>query len=750
MKSSMRKQRAADLSNTTSSAMPQPFMNINLFSRSFRPTLCLLVGALFFAHNLHPVMAQSTTFKLIPNNIHDATLREVDGGYEIQTTGGDPYVFTAPTQGKVGPAQHYLSFEFFSTTGTDAFQVFLMPPLSEANSIKGKGLVHSEGWSSYAIDVAEPLGKVPNPQQLRLDFGNQKGKTIRLRNLQLREPTKQETELAARRDAARDAEKQREIHLRYYLNSMPLSSFGVIKNVTADEKNIKIEGFYRFSTLAEGKWNLFLAEVPIFENVTEVKQFPWVAPLNYVGLPELDGVKNFSHTVERMRVSNGNTYDRLLSRWAIVKKVGDQYQLLSHGSYATEVKPRADLPQEKPRNKKGLGGFNLGYPVSDLDDLGISYVTVNIVLNGLMATAPRADFSPTQFAGKTYYVNDKAIEGFDKTFQETAKRHIVVSAIILIGKAGNAPSGSFSKLITYPDADPSGIFAMPNVASEEGVEAYAAILNYLAERYSRPDGKYGRIHHWIMHNEVNAGWVWTNAGEKTPLLYMDLYHKSMRIAHLIARQYDTHAQAFISLEHHWLSPNSQIYGGRDLLDLLLDFSHAEGDFDWSLAYHPYPQNLMEPRVWEDNQVKFAFDTPKITFKNLEVLDAWMKQPRYLFNGKVRAVHLTEQGLNSPDYSEKSLQDQAAGMAYTWQKVKRLDSIQAFDYHNWVDNRGEGGLRIGLRRFPDDENEPLGKKPIWFVYQALDTPNEEAAIAFAKPITGVQNWNDVLHREVIAP
>ena len=280
------------------------------------------------------------------------------------------------------------------------------------------------------------------------------------------------------------------------------------------------------------------------------------------------------------------------------------------------------------------------------------------------------------------------------------------------------------------------------------MEAYAAALNYLAERYSRPDGKYGRLHHWIMHNEVNAGWVWTNAGEKTPLLYTDLYHKSMRIAHLIARQYDQHSQAFISLEHHWLSPNSQIYAGREITDLLLDFSHAEGDFDWAMAFHPYPQSLFKPRVWEDNEVKFSFDTPKITFKNLEVLDAWMKQPRALFNGKPRIVHLTEQGLNSMDYSEKSLRDQAAGMAYTWQKLKHLDTIKAFDYHNWVDNRGEGGLRIGLRRFPDDKDEPLGKKPIWFVYQALDTDKEEAAIAFAKPMVRIQNWDEVWHREPI--
>ena len=66
----------------------------------------------------------------------------------------------------------------------------------------------------------------------------------------------------------------------------------------------------------------------------------------------------------------------------------------------------------------------------------------------------------------------------------------------------------------------------------------------------------------------------------------------------------------------------------------------------------------------------------------------MGQPRALYLGKERRpIHLTEQGLNSPDYSEKSLQEQAAGMAYAWNKMKRLPEIGVFDYHNWIDNRG---------------------------------------------------------------
>jgi hypothetical protein len=319
-----------------------------------------------------------------------------------------------------------------------------------------------------------------------------------------------------------------------------------------------------------------------------------------------------------------------------------------------------------------------------------------------------------------------------------------------VGQAKGAAEGSFTRWLAHPDAHPSGIFAMPDVSSARGIEAYAAALNYLAERYGAPDQAHGRIHHWILHNEVDAGWVWTNAGEKPAAVYLDLYHKSMRMAHLIARQYYPHAQAFISLTHHWAKAGEpRFYPSRELLDLLLDFSRREGDFAWAIAYHPYPQDLGKPRTWEDDQPRFAFDSPKITFRNLEVLDQWMVQPRTWYLGRQRrTLHLTEQGLNSPDYSEKALRDQAAGMAYTMKKVKQLGTIESFHYHNWIDNRGEGGLRIGLRRFPDDAEAPLGKKPIWNVFQATGTPQEDAVFDFAKEVIGLKDWSSLLYRKPI--
>jgi hypothetical protein len=338
------------------------------------------------------------------------------------------------------------------------------------------------------------------------------------------------------------------------------------------------------------------------------------------------------------------------------------------------------------------------------------------------------------------------VEKLDHTLLAAAQRGALVLGILLVPPA-KAWDGALGGIFQHPDYDAAGTYSMPNLTTREGVEHYAALLHFLAERYSRPGAPFGRLHHWIVHNEVDAGWVWTNCGEKPPELYLEIYHRSMRLAHLIARAHDPHARAYVSLTHHWKETASHRFTpSRDVLEGLLAFSRKEGDFDWGIAFHPYPQSLRDPRTWRDRKAEFHYDTPMITFRNLEVLDAWVKEPAQRFNGrKVRSVHLSEQGPNSPDYTPRALAEQAAAMAYVWRKLRPLDAIEGFQFHNWADNRREGGLRIGLRRFGDDPEAPLGPKPVWHVYRALDTAEEEQATAFALPVIGIADWSEVPYR-----
>ncbi|WP_226895384.1 DUF5722 domain-containing protein, partial [Luteolibacter marinus] len=353
---------------------------------------------------------------------------------------------------------------------------------------------------------------------------------------------------------------------------------------------------------------------------------------------------------------------------------------------------------------------------------------------------------PVTHGGRTWMLNPEVVASYDRMIRQAAERECMLSAIILMQPPGDSPSGSWIRTAGHPDAASPGIYVLPNFTSREGVNAYAAAMNFLAERYSRPDGEFGRVHHWIMHNEVNSGFFWSNAGDKSSITYLDLYQKSMRTAHLLARQYDANATALISLEHCWtISLDPRAHPARELLGHLVDFSRKEGDFPWAIAFHPYAQDLTNPRVWEDKEATFDIGTPYLTYRNIEVLDAWARQPRVAYRGRPREIQLTEQGVNSPDYDPATLSAQAASMAYVWKKIEKLATVRAFQYHLWADDHSEGGLRLGLRKFGDDPEDPLGIKPIWHVYRAIGTDHEEEAFEFAKEIIGIRNWEEVRHQ-----
>ncbi len=515
--------------------------------------------------------------------------------------------------------------------------------------------------------------------------------------------------------------------LESYLSSQPACR---ITSVVVAAKTITVS-----AQLAPGSEAPRLAEVPLEFLVDDPRRFETLTPLD----PAPDG--SFSVTLARARIRDGCSYDRLTSRWQLVA-AGPAATPVSHARYADEVACRSPgLEAARPASKKGLGGWHHDRGPKGEDELqalGIASITVNVVLDSLLSlTEEPQRTSPVVWQGRTYHVREQELRGLDATFQQAQERGIMVSAILLVRTHGG---------LAHPAATDPGRYAMPDVTSTDGADFYGAVLNVLAERWTRADGRYGRVHHWIMHNEVDAGWEWTNAGEQPALVYMDLYQRSLRLMNLIVRQYDPHAAVFISLTHHWTEASQPHgYGSRQMLELLTRFGRAEGDFRWGVAFHPYPQNLTNPRTWEDDQASFSLATRKVTPRNLEVLDAFMHLPEMRFGGALRPVHLAENGFNSRDYSDAALADQAAGMALAWHKVAALESIQAWHYHNWVDNRNEFGLRIGLRRYPDDPAAPLGRKPIWYLYQALGTPREQAACAPYLRVVGVGGWAEVLHR-----
>jgi hypothetical protein len=186
-----------------------------------------------------------------------------------------------------------------------------------------------------------------------------------------------------------------------------------------------------------------------------------------------------------------------------------------------------------------------------------------------------------------------------------------------------------------------------------------------------------------------------------------------------------------------------------MLERLVSHSKREGDFEWGIAYHPYPESLFEPATWRDRRAVWDFDTELITPKNIEVLDAYLHRPEMLYQGKaLRRVLLSEQGFHTRNDGVEAQRLQAAALVYIWHKIRPLESIEAFHNHRWQDHPGEGGLMVGLRTLPSP-GKPFGERKFaWEVYAALDTPQEAEITAFAKEILGVQRLEEIPHRAPI--
>jgi hypothetical protein len=678
--------------------------------------------------------ADEISISLSPTSMSDATLTQLpDGTAEIHVTGATPMV-TVTMSGNLNPsANRMLAFTYFSANSTDHLRMEYESADGKSHTTALQGLSHSEAFSNYTADLAPVEDWTSATRVLKLGFESSAGNIIRVRNIVLRPRTDIERKAFEERAELKRLDDKLHGDLRDYLDKTYPDA---VDNIYATATMLNISG-----TLMDEP-GVYLAEVPMYQDLTQLKGFDYITPVHIAN-------GQFHIELTRFRTLPDHTYDRVFSKWILIRKNIDAYTLLSHAHFADEVSARWSLPDEIPRSKKGLGGFNIDGPKEDIDELGVTSITVNIFLNFLRA-GPGADRIPFSYGGQTYYADVASIENYDKTLKYAAEHHLIVSAILLIPKAsgkGDHPNDDLAD----PHADPAGIYAMPNVNSAKGLQTYAAALNFLAERYSRPDKEYGRIHHWIMHNEVDAGWVWTNAGDKSELTFMDMYIKSMRTMYLIARQYNPDSRVYISLTHYWnWTGDKHFYLPHHMLDELVQFSKAEGDFDWSIAYHPYPEDLFKPRTWEDRKVNFSLDTPLITYKNIEVLDAWTKQPETFYRGqKPRSIFLSEQGFNSESYSSQALADQAAGLAYAWKKIEHLDSIEAMQYHNWIDNRGEGGLRIGLRKFRDEPGDALGRKPIWYLYQKLGTPAEDAACELYKKVIGLADWQMIRYTGAVA-
>lgn len=417
-------------------------------------------------------------------------------------------------------------------------------------------------------------------------------------------------------------------------------------------------------------------------------------------------------------------------------------------------------------NSFGMAEWDYPYPtantikglqirmVADAVSLGVKHAALNVSQPVIMLSEPSDDTESFVSNGKTYYFRKSYMAQFDEKVKALSDNGIVVNLILLNSMKwdGLQAEPAIEAIVAHPHYDREGFISAFNTVTSQGLAYYIAFVAFLAQRYMAADAAHGRACGLIIGNEVDSQWVWGNAGRMTVEQYMAEYTVALRLAYLAARKYYKYARVYLSLDHFWtmryLDDVLQSYSGKAVLDNLLDYCQAEGDFPWGLAHHPYPEDLNNPDFWHDNTAVCRMDTGRITFKNLEVLSTYFNEPALLYEGKQRPIILSEQGFNSKETDEsEALQSAAYCLAY--KKVQSIPQIESFILHAHVDNKDEFGLNLGIVRRnkqSEQDDEPGEPKPVYEAFKGIDGPDSARICKEARTYIGSDIWDDVLNNK----
>jgi len=388
-----------------------------------------------------------------------------------------------------------------------------------------------------------------------------------------------------------------------------------------------------------------------------------------------------------------------------------------------------------------------GLQVQMTDDalkLNMHHAAINVSLGALMDLEKKAGNPRWICEGEEFSFNADYARSLDAQIKPLSDAGIVIYAILLAYPTKQKDKDS---ILVHPKAreDYKYNIAAFNTGTPAGTRWFRAVTEFLAARWNGKTN--GRVWGWIVGNEVNSHWMWYNLGQCSLEDAASEHEKAMRIAYESVTKAAVNARVYLSLDHHWRASMGGVSAqeatpGRDFLDTFARLARERGDFGWQVAHHPYPEDLGNPRVWLDKNVTTDDDSPKVTFKNLEVLCRHLRKPELLYQGKPRRIILSEQGFHTLLTADGE-QLQAAAYAYAWEKCRRLPLIDAFIYHRHVDHAHEGGLRLGLwRNAPESISTPHSQKMIYPLFVKAGTPAWNEAAAFALPMAGLASWDEL--------
>lgn len=137
------------------------------------------------------------TTDLNHRNQMSASYNETSGEYTLNTTGNDPFIITKALASDLASSLCVVEFDYTSSADIDNLQIFFGNTWSEARSKSFGAMNATSSYKSFQAIITNERNSLSwgkTGEELRLDFGSQSGRTIKVKNLRVREMTAAEKE----------------------------------------------------------------------------------------------------------------------------------------------------------------------------------------------------------------------------------------------------------------------------------------------------------------------------------------------------------------------------------------------------------------------------------------------------------------------------------------------------------------------------------------------------------------------------
>ena len=407
------------------------------------------------------------------------------------TTGSDPYLVGRwqPTRDK---PEQVLEFEYFCTAGIKEFSAYVGPPINERRHASLPDIPIAQGWQRYTADLLTAFdGELPEDATLlRLDFGVQPDVRSRF---------------ATFVSGFRSAAEKRTIAEKESRRQTKIAQLNESRNILATHLRHRSSLSLLARSMSRSRdqtWKGPDEKLPLSWQLVEYPPETSIDENGVVVDAIVDHSEGFFHIALPRRVA---LRDRLHSAWRLRDSQGHD---LTARHQASDIRPTGNdfaVAQPSPASQKGLTCFSRRGPQQDLLDLGVSAVTINLVLNRFLSRSPGPGRTPLPSADDLFF--DQRVFGYYDALIDFARQNdIVVTAIVLIPSGHGATDRS---VLVHPESDGDHV-AMPNISNEHAAKVYAYLLDKIADRYSNTAQSPGGITNWIAHNEVDFHGTWTN------------------------------------------------------------------------------------------------------------------------------------------------------------------------------------------------------------------------------------------------